>query len=296
MMPQTHGIVGHEGVGVVVALGEGTESRWKLGNRAGVKWIGSVCRDCEFCKSGTDELHCASQTVSGIHIPGTFQEYCLADGNYVTKIPDEVRDEEAVPILCGGLTAYTACKRSAVKPGQWIVLPGAGGGLGHFAVQYARVMGMRVIAIDTGDNKRELCLSLGAEVFIDFKTTKDLATKVMEITKHGAHGVIVTAASEAAYESAPTFLGPNGTVVAVGFPSDSNIKVGVVPLLLAWKRLNIVGNIVGTSKDVDEALDFAARGLVRPVISEGKLRDVNTWIQKMVDGQVAGRVVLQVTA
>jgi propanol-preferring alcohol dehydrogenase len=111
MMPQTHGIVGHEGVGVVVALGEGTESRWKLGDRAGVKWIGSVCRDCEFCRSGTDELHCASQSVSGLSIPGTFQEYCLTDGNYATKIPNEVRDEEAAPILCGGLTAYTACKR-----------------------------------------------------------------------------------------------------------------------------------------------------------------------------------------
>lgn len=70
------------------------------------------------------------------------------------------------------VTAYVACKRSAVKPGQWIVLPGAGGGLGHFAVQYAKAMGMRVIAVDGGDEKRDLCKKLGAEAFIDFTTTK----------------------------------------------------------------------------------------------------------------------------
>jgi threonine dehydrogenase-like Zn-dependent dehydrogenase len=83
------------------------------------------------------------------------QQYCIADGKYTTRIPEGVTDEEAGPIMCGGVTAYTACKRSAVKPGQWIILPGAGGGLGHFAVQYAKAMGMRVIAIDGGDEKRD---------------------------------------------------------------------------------------------------------------------------------------------
>lgn len=87
-----------------------------------------------------------------------------------------------------GVTAYTACKRSNVKPGQWIVLPGAGGGLGHFGVQYAKAMGMRVIAIDGGDAKRDLCKKLGAEHFIDYTTTKDIPAEVMKLTQYGAHG------------------------------------------------------------------------------------------------------------
>jgi len=87
---------------------------------------------------------------------------------YATRIPEGVKDEEAGPIMCGGVTAYTALKRSNVRPGQWVVLPGAGGGLGHFAVQYAKAMGMRVIAIDGGEEKRKLCKELGAEEFIDF--------------------------------------------------------------------------------------------------------------------------------
>lgn len=153
--------------------------------------------------------------------------------------------------------------RSGVKPGQWIVLPGAGGGLGHLAIQYARAMGMRVIAIDGGEQKRELCEKLGAEVFIDFTTTSDIAVEIMRITTYGAQGVIVTAATKQAYALAPTFLRPNGTVVVVGLPKDASILAGAPPLFMALKRLNIVGNITGSLKDVEEALDFTARGVVR---------------------------------
>lgn len=124
-------------------------------------------------------------------------------------------------------------------------------------------MGMRVIAIDGGDEKRDLCLRLGAEVFIDFKTTNDIPAEVMKITKYGAHGVIVTAATRAAYESAPNFLRPNGTVVAVGLPQDPTIIAGAPPIAVALRRLKIVGSVTGSMKDVEEALDFTARGLVR---------------------------------
>jgi hypothetical protein len=124
-------------------------------------------------------------------------------------------------------------------------------------------MGMRVIAIDGGDEKRELCLKLGAEVYIDFKTTKDIPAEVLKITKYGAHGVIVTAATRAAYETAPNYLRPNGTVVAVGLPQDPTIIAGAPPMAVALRRLKIVGSVTGSMKDVEEALDFTARGLVR---------------------------------
>lgn len=181
--------------------------------------------------------------------------------------------------LCG-LQAVSHCKepvanilltngaRSQVKPGQWLVIPGAGGGLGHFGIQYAKAMGMRVIAIDGGDQKRELCLGLGAEVFIDFQQIDDIATMISQITKVGAHGVIVTAATRKAYESAPTFLRPNGTMVVVGLPQDSSIIAGAPPITLALRRLNVVGSVVGSLKEVEEALDFTARGLVHVSISQ----------------------------
>jgi propanol-preferring alcohol dehydrogenase len=262
MQDSTHGICGHEGAGVVVAVGDNMNGRWKLGDRAGIKWVYSTCGECEFCLNGTDELHCPNQLNSGFTAPGTFQQYAISDGRYASRIPDGVKDEEAGPIMCGGVTAYTACKRSAVKPGQWIVITGAGGGLGHFGVQYAKAMGMRVIAIDGGNEKRDLCKKLGAEVFIDYLTVQDIPAEIIKATTYGAHAVIVFAATKEGYGTAPAMLRPGGTVVAVGLPKDTSVVAGAPPIMLALKRLQIIGSVVGTLKDVEEALDFTARGLV----------------------------------
>ncbi|CAD0082996.1 unnamed protein product [Aureobasidium vineae] len=277
MTPDTHGIAGHEGAGEVVAVHDDVKDLWSVGDRAGVKWVASVCRKCEFCTNGTDELQCSKQLNSGFSIQGTFAEYCLTDARYATRLPEGVSDEEAGPILCGGVTAYTACKRSAVKPGQWIVLPGAGGGLGHLAVQYAKAM-------------------LGAEHYIDFRTSKDVAAEVMELTTFGAHGVIVFAATREAYGAAPNFLRPGGTVVAVGLPKDETIIAGASPLTLVLKRLNIVGSVTGTLKEVEEALDFTARGLVRPILTKGTLEDVDRFLQLLDQGKLPGRAVLKIAA
>jgi len=157
-------------------------------------------------------------------------------------------------------------------------------------------MGMRVIAVDGGDTKRDLCMRLGAEKFIDFTTTDDIAARVMEITGMGAHGVIVTASSAAGYATAPGFLRPGGTVVAVGLPADPTVVAGAPPMLLCLRKLSIVGSVVGTLKDVDECLDFTARGLVHPIITKGTLQDLDRLCHDMKAGKLAGRAVLKVAA
>jgi propanol-preferring alcohol dehydrogenase len=234
------------------------------------------------------------------------------------RLPDAVSDEEAGPIMCGGVTAYTACKRSAVKPGQWLVVTGAGGGLGHLGLQYAKAMGMRVIAIDGGDEKAKLCKDLGAEEYLDFTSVKDMAAEITRITKYGAHAVIVFAASKESYAAAPNFLRPGGTVVAVGLTADPSVVAGAPPIQLALKRLNIVGSVTGTLKDVEEAyvslrillmmleavihtdsmsrLDFTARGLVHPILTKGTLDDVDKFCEMLKHGKLPGRAVLKVSS
>lgn len=219
--------------------------------------------------------------------------------------------------MCGGVTSYTACKRSAVKPGQWLVISGAGGGLGHLGLQYAKAMGMRVIAIDGGEAKANLCKDLGAEEYLDFTSVQDLEAEVRRITKYGAHGVIVFAAAKESYAAAPGMLRPGGTVVAVGLPTDPTLVAGAPPLILAMKRLNVVGSVTGTLKEVEEAygipnnffdagsccadtdltnrLDFTARGLVRPILTKGTLDDVDKFCEMLIHGKLPGRAVLKVS-
>jgi alcohol dehydrogenase, propanol-preferring len=154
---------------------------------------------------------------------------------------------------------------------------------------------MRVIAIDSGAEKAELCKKLGAEEFIDFATTNDITAEIMRITTYGAHGVLVTAATKEAYAAAPGFLRPGGTVVAVGLPKDPTVLAGAPPIMLCLKRLNVVGSVTGTLKDVEEALDFTARGLVHPILTKGTLDDVDKYCELMIAGKLPGRAVLKVS-
>ena len=155
-------------------------------------------------------------------------------------------------------------------------------------------MGMRVIAVDGGDSKRDLCLKLGAEKFVDFTTSSDVPGEITKITTHGAHAAIVFAASKASYEQAPLMLRPGGTMVAVGLPHDVSTVAGASPYLLCSKKLNIVGSIVGTLRDVEEALDFTARDLVHPVLTHGGLADIEGFIKDLQEGKLAGRAVIKV--
>ncbi|KAF4957438.1 hypothetical protein FSARC_11313 [Fusarium sarcochroum] len=292
MAASTLGIAGHEGAGVVVAVGDQVSDLWKVGDRAGVKWIQSTCGVCEMCSNGLDEAHCPTVIHHAVEVAGTFQEYCVTDGKYATRIPDGVSDEDAGPIMCGGFSAYAACKRTEVKPGQWLVILGASGGVGHFALQYAKAMGMRIIAVDGGKEKEKMCRMLGADEFIDFHN--DVVAEVMKITTCGAHGVLVAAPPQKAYDLAPFTLRVRGTVVALAIPKYPTVMVASTAAVIG-NRLNIIGSLVGTKKEADEALDFTAKGLVRPVLTKGTLHDVDKFCDLLQAGEIPGRVVLKVS-
>jgi alcohol dehydrogenase, propanol-preferring len=190
---------GHEGVGKIVAMGPGTDtSDRKVGDRVGIKWISAICGSCPACLSGHDGV-CFNQKVSGYYTPGTFQQYVVGPADYVTPIPESLPSDAAAPMLCAGVTVYSALRKSGAKSGDWVVLLGAGGGLGHIATQIAsRGMGMRVIGIDAGA-KEDLVKESGAEVFIDH-TKGSAEDEVKKATKGlGAHAVIVLTAANAAY-------------------------------------------------------------------------------------------------
>ncbi|KAH7368379.1 alcohol dehydrogenase [Plectosphaerella cucumerina] len=265
----TQDILGHEGVGYVVQLGSSVpDSRVRIGDRVGIAWLRDICGVCAFCLHPAGETRCREQLNSGRKIDGTFAEYALVPSRYLLRIPDHVAapDEHIAPILCGGVTAYSALKNSGGVGGQWVAISGAGGGVGGLAVQYAKAMGFRVVALDVGDAKREYCLASGADHFIDAAETPDLRESVLKVTgQKGANVVLACATSGRAYNAALSIVAPFGTLVCVGIPPPDQV-LSFHPLLLIDTGIKIVGSAVGTQQDILEAIDFLERGAVRPQV------------------------------
>lgn len=213
-------IVGHEGVGVVVQVGQGV-SESLLNKRVGIKWFYSACGDCHVCQKGFPN-YCPKQVNTSRGVAGTLQQYAIADSRYLTEIPQDVPDEIAAPLLCAGLTMTEAVFRldSHLAHGDWVVILGAGGGLGHLGVQIAsRMRKYRVIAVDTGNHKRELCEKSGAEFFVDF-ATENVYDKVKSITGEGAAAVLVVTGSQEAFALAPGLVRNMGVIATIGLPRN----------------------------------------------------------------------------
>ncbi|KAJ7284375.1 chaperonin 10-like protein [Mycena rebaudengoi] len=284
---------GHEGVGEIVAIGDNTShSPVKVGDRVGIKWLADSCLNCEQCRKGREQ-NCPEAKLSGFTVDGTFQQYVVSYVNHVTPIPEGFDSRAAASILCAGVTVYRAIKHSQTVPGDWIVLPGAGGGLGHLAIQYAKVAGLQVIAVDTGSDKKKLCLDLGADKWIDFKESKNLVEDIKALTGGlGAHSTLVTAASSSAYQSAIEYLRGGGTLMAVGLPGKASLEASI--FFTVYKGISILGSYVGNRQDAIEALDIAARGDVTCHYAVKDLDDLASVYDGLKDGSVVGRVVLNI--
>lgn len=220
-------------------------------------------------------------------------QYILSPARYTSRIPNGVSDELAGPIMCAGSTIYRALKSSGVRAGQWIVIPGGGGGVGHVGLAFGRAMGIRMIAIDTGAAKKELCIRMGAEAFIDFKEHPNMLQKVLDITGIGAHAVIVTGGSAAAYKGAEDFLRIGGTLVCLGLPPAGTAIAGADPVKIVFKKLHIKGSLVGDMNDVEEALDIVARGAVRFEVTAFPFEELPKALSLLVSGNMAGRAVVR---
>ncbi|SCU84238.1 LAMI_0C06766g1_1 [Lachancea mirantina] len=279
---------GHEGAGVVVAMGENVKN-WKIGDYAGIKWLNGSCMNCEFCEL-SNESNCAQADLSGYTHDGSFQQYATADAVQAAKIPAGTDLSQVAPILCAGVTVYKALKSANLKAGQWVCISGACGGLGSLCIQYATAMGYRVVGIDGGAEKAKMFKELGGEVFIDFTKTKDIVAEVLKVTNGGAHGTINVSVSEAAISASTEYCRPNGTVVLVGMPSGAQCKSDVFNHVV--KSISIVGSYVGNRADTREALDFFSRGLVKSPIKIAPLSDLPEIFDMMLKGQIVGRYVV----
>ncbi|KAF3760012.1 alcohol dehydrogenase 1 [Cryphonectria parasitica EP155] len=282
-------IGGHEGAGVVVARGELVRDI-EVGDYAGIKWLNGSCMSCEHCRQ-SDESLCDHASLSGYTVDGSFQQYAIGKAAHVARIPKDCDLEAVAPILCAGLTVYKALKESDARPGQHVAIAGAGGGLGVFALQYAAAMGLHPIAIDAGEEKRQVCLDLGAEAYIDFLQSKDIVEDVRKATDgSGPNAVLLLAASEKPFEQASRYVRSKGTIVCVGLPADAFIKAPVFDTVV--REIRVKGSYVGNRQDTAEAIDFFRRGLIKApykTVGLSKLQDV---YDMMLEGRITGRYIV----
>lgn len=276
---------GHEGAGIVAAVGSGVK-RVKEGDRVGIAWLHDACGSCEWCNTGWETL-CESQHDSGYSVNGSFAQYAIGSATHVAQLPAGGDLGELAPILCAGVTTYKGIREAEVNAGEWIAISGIGG-LGHIAVQYAKAMGLHVAALDVSEEKLHLARSLGADLAVDARL-RDAAALVRKETGGGAHGVLVTAVSNQAFAQSFDLVRRKGTISLVGLPPGT-FPTPIFDVVL--KRITIRGSIVGGRQDLAEALAFAAEGKVRAHIHRARLSDINLVLAALRAGKVDGRIVL----
>lgn len=282
-------ILGHEGIGIVEAIADDVESL-KVGDRVSIAWFFEGCGHCEYCTTGRETL-CRTVKNAGYSVDGGMSEYAVVTADYAVKVPEGLDPAQASSITCAGVTTYKAIKEGGAAPGQWIAVYGAGG-LGNLAIQYAKkVFNAHVVAIDINKDKLDLAKEVGADLIVNGKEIEDVAGYIQEKTG-GCHSACVTAVSKVAFNQAIDSVRAGGVVVAVGLPSEM-MDVSIVKTVL--DGIKIVGSLVGTRKDLEEAFQFGAEGLVVPVVKKRPVADAPAVFDEMEAGTIQGRMVLDFT-
>lgn len=282
-------VLGHEGIGIVKEIAPDVKSL-KVGDRVSVAWFFEGCGACEYCTTGRETL-CRTVKNAGYSVDGGMAEQCIVTADYAVKVPEGLDPAQASSITCAGVTTYKAIKEAQLQPGQWTVIFGAGG-LGNLAVQYAKkVFNAHVVAVDINNDKLALAKEVGADIVINGHEVEDVAALIQEKTD-GAHSAVVTAVSKVAFNQAVDSVRAGGRVVAVGLPSEM-MDLSIVKTVL--DGIQVIGSLVGTRKDLEEAFQFGAEGLVVPVVQKRPVSDAVDVFDEMEAGTIQGRMVLDFT-
>lgn len=276
-------VPGHEVAGVLDAVASDVPI-FKVGQRVGLGWHGGHCNYCTPCRRG-DFILCENQLISGIHYDGGYADYVVAPANAIALIPDDLKDADAAPLLCAGITTFNALRNSGARAGDTVAILGIGG-LGHLAIQYAAKSGYRTVAIARGQDKGPLARQFGAHAYID-TTTQDPAKELQKLG--GAQIILSTITSAKALEWVIDGLAPAGKFVLVGAP-DGPVVVNPFPLLLG--RRTVAGWPSGTGMDSEDTFNFSVLTGVRPMLEIYPLEKAEEAYQRMMSGKARFRVVL----
>jgi propanol-preferring alcohol dehydrogenase len=275
-------VPGHEVIGHIEEVGAGVTA-WKVGQRVGVGFFGGEDGTCEACRRG-ESAYCQNPIMTGITSDGGYAEMMIAEARALALIPDDLKSEDAAPLVCAGITTFNAL-RNAGRANDTVAIQGIGG-LGHLGVQYARKMGFRTIAIGFGPDKEHLAPKLGAHIYIDAKA-EDAGAALQKLG--GADVILATAPSGAAIASLLPGLKVRGKLVVVGVSGDP-IPVNGGPLIFGGR--SVIGSLTGRAIETQDTLDFSVLTDVRPMIETLPLARAEEAYKRMMSSQARFRMVL----
>lgn len=280
-------VPGHEVVGKILEIGAGV-SGWGVGQRVGVGFLAGRCGRCPACRHD-DSVNCERQPISGIHLDGGYAEQMLAHENALIAIPDELESRDAAPLLCAGVTTFRALRNSPARAGDLVAIQGLGG-LGHLALQFARRMGFRTVAIARGQQKANLAKAFGAHRYID-SDTEDAAATLQSLG--GARVIVSTVSDPSRMSVLLPGLGRRGRMVVLG-AGAAPIEVGTTGLLFGEHSL--AGSNTGSPGDIEDALDFSLLQDIRASIETVPLEDAPRAYARMMRNEARFRIVLTISA
>ncbi|HEY3365125.1 MAG TPA: alcohol dehydrogenase AdhP [Symbiobacteriaceae bacterium] len=281
-------IPGHEGVGIVESIGAGV-AEVKEGDRVAIPWLGYSCCTCEYCVSGWETL-CESQEMTGYTRDGSYAEYAKAYARHVVKVPHGVDPFAASPLTCAGVTTYKAVKVSGARSSDLVAIYGIGG-LGHLALQYAKIAGAAVVAVDLQDDKLQMAKELGADYVVNARN-EDPVAAIKKLG--GADAAISLAVSPKAFGQAYQSLRRGGKFVMVALPADNQFELPIFETVL--NGISVIGSIVGTRVDLAETFELHALGKTHVNYEKRKLEQVNECFEEVEKGHVKARLVFDMQA
>ena len=278
-------VPGHEVIGVIDAVGKDVPPRWEAGQRVGVGWHAWHCGYCDSCRRSNFFACQTGIQVSGVSFDGGYADYMIAPDTALALFPSDLNPIDAAPLMCAGLTTFNALRNSGARPGDLVAVLGIGG-LGHLGVQYAAKMGFRTAAIARGTDKEPLARELGANYYIDSRST-DPAEELSKLG--GASVVLATVTHGPAMAATLGGLAPRGRLMVLG---AAEAPIEAPPLALIMGRRAIEGWYSGTSIDAEDTLTFSAQAGVHSMNETYPLERAEEAYDRMVSGEARFRVVL----
>ena len=274
-------VPGHEVVGIIKEIGDDV-TKFRIGDRVGITPLMGACLNCQYCNDGKEYL-CEKMEVTGESLKGGYTEYITVSEDFATKVPQSMKPEYAAPLFCAGITAYKAVKAAEPRKNKKIAIFGIGG-VGHMAIQFAKVEGCEVTAVSRKQKHLDVAKKLGADNTFVYRAEQDVFLNELMQNYGLFDAAIVFAPVDEVTDTAIKSVKKGGTIVIA--------TVGKIPNFLAFEEKTVRGTLIGSRKDMQDVIEISEKHDIHVITETFPLKQANDVLQKLKNSEIEARAVL----